>query len=62
MKPPLQVEEFFRKMASQLEGTELVYNENKENQDHINSPQNQLDESEADLEVLHAEASFSQLL
>lgn len=58
----LQVEEFFRKMASQSEATELVYNDNKETRDHTNSPQNQLDESEADLEVLHAEAPFSQLL
>lgn len=62
MNLSLQVEEFFRKMASQFEAAELVYIQDKENIDHTNSPQNQLDEGEADVEVLQAEASFSQLL
>uniref|UniRef100_A0A7N6BUG4 Clusterin n=1 Tax=Anabas testudineus TaxID=64144 RepID=A0A7N6BUG4_ANATE len=52
-----KVEEFFRKMASQLEATEPFYNQNKGNSESLN----QQDEGKADLEVLQAEASFSQL-
>ncbi|KAK2859590.1 hypothetical protein Q5P01_004210 [Channa striata] len=55
-----KVEEFFRKMASQLEATELVNSQNEDNIDHTNSPKNQLDDDEMDLEL--TEELFSQLL
>ncbi|XP_059183172.1 clusterin-like protein 1 [Centropristis striata] len=45
-----KVEEFFRKMAAQLEATEQVF-----------SPEEQLTEEGADAELLQADASFSQL-
>uniref|UniRef100_A0A667XXI8 Clusterin n=1 Tax=Myripristis murdjan TaxID=586833 RepID=A0A667XXI8_9TELE len=56
----LKVEEFFRRMATQLGAPE----QNEENPDHFNSVlnQNQITEGAADLELLQAEASFSQLL
>ncbi|XP_054479326.1 clusterin-like protein 1 [Anoplopoma fimbria] len=57
-----KVEEFFRKMADQLDATEHVYNQNEENVAHINSPENQLPEDGADLELLHADTSFGRLL
>lgn len=58
----LQVEEFFRKMASQLEATDRVYNQNEEDAGGTGSVQNQVAEDTADLELLQADASFSQLL
>ncbi|XP_028425726.1 clusterin-like protein 1 [Perca flavescens] len=57
-----KVEEFFRKMAAQLEVTDLVYNQNEENVDRTNSPENQVTEDGADLDLLQADASFSQVL
>ncbi|KAL7373290.1 hypothetical protein ABVT39_003098 [Epinephelus coioides] len=54
-----KVEEFFRKMAAQLEATEHVY---EENVGHATSPENQVTDDGADLELLQADASFSQLL
>ncbi|TMS08938.1 Clusterin-like protein 1 [Larimichthys crocea] len=57
-----KVQEFFRKMATQLEATERVYDEKDENAGHANSPENQVGEDETDLELLQADASFSQLL
>lgn len=59
MNLSLQVEEFFRKMAAQLEATEHVY---EENVGHATSPENQVTDDGADLELLQADASFSQLL
>uniref|UniRef100_A0A8D0ASD1 Clusterin C-terminal domain-containing protein n=1 Tax=Sander lucioperca TaxID=283035 RepID=A0A8D0ASD1_SANLU len=58
----LQVEDFFRKMATQLEAMDHVYNHNEENVDRTNPPDNQVTEDGADLELLQADASFSQLL
>lgn len=49
-------------MATQLEATERVYDEKDENAGHANSPENQVGEDETDLELLQADASFSQLL
>ncbi|XP_071768220.2 clusterin-like protein 1 [Centroberyx gerrardi] len=63
-----KVEEFFRKLSSQLETPDQVYNQNEENLDltssvqNQNQNQNQIAEGKADLELLQAEASFSQLL
>ncbi|XP_071341051.1 clusterin-like protein 1 isoform X2 [Trachinotus anak] len=57
-----KVEEFFRKMADQLEATEHVYNQNEEDTGRTSSPQNEVEEGKAELELLQAEASFSQLL
>ncbi|XP_033494946.1 clusterin-like protein 1 [Epinephelus lanceolatus] len=54
-----KVEEFFRKMAAQLQATEHVY---EENVGHATSPENQVTDDGADLELLQADASFSQLL
>eukprot|EP00064_Thunnus_orientalis_P006549 superscaffoldBa00000686_g6567 len=54
-----KVEEFFRKMASQLEATDHVYNQNEED---AGGDQNQPAEDKADLELLQADVSFSQLL
>lgn len=56
------MEEFFRKMAAQLEATEQNYDQNEENVGRTNSPENQVAEDEEDLELLQADASFSQLL
>ncbi len=56
----LQVEEFFRKMAAQLKTTE-VYDQN-ENVGRTNSPEQQVGEEKADLELQQADATFSQLL
>ncbi|KAM3593911.1 uncharacterized protein V6R79_025340 [Siganus canaliculatus] len=52
-----KVEEFFKKMAAQLEATEQVYNQ----KDITRSP-DKVAEEEADLELLQADASFSQLM
>ncbi|KAM9337173.1 clusterin-like protein 1 [Symphorus nematophorus] len=57
-----KVEEFFRKMAAQLEATEHVYDKNEDDVGHTSSPDNQVTEDESDLELLQADASFSQLL
>ncbi|KAM7390307.1 hypothetical protein PAMA_008467 [Pampus argenteus] len=57
-----KVEEFFRKMASQLEATDHVYNQNEEDAGGTGSDQNQSAEDKADLELLQADASFGQLL
>lgn len=57
-----KVEEFFRKMAAQLEATERVYDQNEENVGRTNSPENQVTEDEADVEFLQADVSFGQLL
>uniref|UniRef100_A0A8D0AJN9 Clusterin C-terminal domain-containing protein n=1 Tax=Sander lucioperca TaxID=283035 RepID=A0A8D0AJN9_SANLU len=57
-----KVEDFFRKMATQLEAMDHVYNHNEENVDRTNPPDNQVTEDGADLELLQADASFSQLL
>ncbi|XP_022622942.1 clusterin-like protein 1 [Seriola dumerili] len=57
-----KVEEFFRKMAAQLDATERVYNQNEENAGWTSSPQNRVEEGKAELELLQAEASFGQLL
>ncbi|XP_070784650.1 clusterin-like protein 1 [Enoplosus armatus] len=57
-----KVEQFFRKMAAQLEATERVYDQNEENMGRSSSAENQVTEDEADLELLQADASFSQLL
>nr|CBN82071.1 Clusterin-like protein 1 [Dicentrarchus labrax] len=57
-----KVEEFFRKMATQLEATERVFDQNEENAGRTNPPENQVSEDEADLELLQVDASFSQLL
>ncbi|XP_068565611.1 clusterin-like protein 1 [Cebidichthys violaceus] len=57
-----KVEDFFRRMAAQLEAEEHVYNQNQENVGHTNSPENQLPEASVDLEVLRADASFGRLL
>ncbi|XP_078136362.1 clusterin-like protein 1 [Sander vitreus] len=52
----------FRKMAAQLEAMDHVYNKNEKNVDRTNPPDNQVTEDAADLELLQADASFSQLL
>uniref|UniRef100_A0A8C7Y7L8 Clusterin n=1 Tax=Oryzias sinensis TaxID=183150 RepID=A0A8C7Y7L8_9TELE len=52
----LQVDEFFRKMVTQAEA---VYDQN---QDKAAAAENQITEDKTNLEVLQAEASFSQLL
>ncbi|XP_028289342.1 clusterin-like protein 1 [Parambassis ranga] len=57
-----KVEEFFRKMAAQLEATEHVYNQNQKDSGGTPSAENQVTEDRASLELLQAEASFSQLL
>ncbi|XP_062297397.1 clusterin-like protein 1 [Scomber scombrus] len=57
-----QVEEFFRKMASQLEETDHVYNQNEEHAGGTDSVQIQVAEDKADLELLQADTSFNQLL
>ncbi|XP_034998301.1 clusterin-like protein 1 [Hippoglossus stenolepis] len=57
-----KVEEFFRKMAAQLEPAEYVYGQNEENVARTKSPQNDDDEDKSDLELLQAEESFSRLL
>ncbi|XP_075936443.1 clusterin-like protein 1 [Anarhichas minor] len=57
-----KVEEFFRRMAVQLEAEEHVYNQNEESVGHTDSPENQLPEDGADLELLQADASFGRLL
>ncbi|XP_040922242.1 clusterin-like protein 1 [Toxotes jaculatrix] len=57
-----KVEEFFRKMAAQLEATEHVSNQNQEKVGRTSSPQNEVEEGNADQELLLAEASFNQLL
>lgn len=62
MNLSMQVEEFFRKMAAQLDATENVYNQNEEKVGRTNSPKNQVSEDEADLELQQVDASFSQLL
>lgn len=49
-------------MAAQLEATERVYDQNEENAGRTNSAENQVTEDEADMELLQADASFSQLL
>ncbi|TNN65840.1 hypothetical protein EYF80_023992 [Liparis tanakae] len=50
-------------MATGLEATEDVYNQNEEPHDgRTVSPQNNLPEDDADLEFLQAYASFSQRL
>ncbi|XP_042337588.1 clusterin-like protein 1 [Plectropomus leopardus] len=54
----IKVEEFFRKMAAQLDATEHVY---EDIADRTNSPDNQVTEDAADLELLQADTSFSQL-
>ncbi|XP_029313904.1 clusterin-like protein 1 [Cottoperca gobio] len=54
-----KVEEFFRKMAAQLDDTEHVYNQDEENVGRTNSPEI---EDGANLELLQADSSFSQLL
>lgn len=56
---PLQVEEFFRKMAAQLESTERVYNQNEEREAQTSPTQS---EGKAEQEILQAEGSFGQLL
>jgi len=63
MNLSLQVEMFFRKMATGLEATEDVYNQNEEpHAPRTASPENHLPEDDADLEFLQADASFSQRL
>ncbi|KAM9712346.1 clusterin-like protein 1 [Menidia menidia] len=57
-----KVEEFFRKMATQLEGTEHVYNPNQEDLDKPPSADNRVVEEEIDLELSQAESAFGQLL
>ncbi|XP_029385404.1 clusterin-like protein 1 [Echeneis naucrates] len=57
-----KVEEFFQKMAAQLEATERVYSQNEEDKGRASSPQSVAEEDNAELELLQAEASFSQLL
>ncbi|XP_061569544.1 clusterin-like protein 1 [Cololabis saira] len=57
-----KVEEFFRKMAAQLEATEDVHDEQRGDPGATPSAENQVTEDEMDLEVLQAEGSFSQLL
>ncbi|KAM7369798.1 hypothetical protein PAMP_011089 [Pampus punctatissimus] len=57
-----KVEEFFKKMASQLEATDHVNNQNEEDAGGTGSAQNQAAEDKSDLELLQADASFSQLL
>ncbi|XP_044033050.1 clusterin-like protein 1 isoform X2 [Siniperca chuatsi] len=57
-----KVEEFFRKMAAQLEATEHAYDQNEENVGRTNSAENQVTEDEADLELLQADVLFSELL
>nr|XP_046228101.1 clusterin-like protein 1 [Scatophagus argus] len=54
-----KVEEFFRKMASQLEAT--IYDQTEENVGRTGSPR-QATEDDGDQELLQADASFSQLL
>ncbi|XP_041824556.1 clusterin-like protein 1 [Melanotaenia boesemani] len=56
-----KVEEFFRKMAAQLDATEHVFSQNQ-NSDRTTSAENQVAEDNTDLELLQAESSFSQLL
>ncbi|XP_029979000.1 clusterin-like protein 1 isoform X2 [Sphaeramia orbicularis] len=55
-----KVEEFFRKMAAQLEGTEQVYNQNEDPDQTVSTP-NHIPEGKPDLE-LEADALFRQLL
>ncbi|XP_030253602.1 clusterin-like protein 1 isoform X2 [Sparus aurata] len=56
-----KVEEFFRKMAAQLDATEQVYNQDEEDATRTVSPE--VTEGEAaDLELLQADALFDQLL
>ncbi|XP_070709521.1 clusterin-like protein 1 [Pempheris klunzingeri] len=57
-----KVEEFFRKMAAQLDATEQVYNQNEEKVGRTSSAENQVSEDAADLELLQVDASFSQML
>ncbi|KAM6900559.1 LOW QUALITY PROTEIN: clusterin-like protein 1 [Xenentodon cancila] len=57
-----KVEEFFRRMATQLEVTEDVHDEPQGNPAGTPSAENQVTEDQMDLEVLQAEGSFSQLL
>lgn len=49
-------------MAAQLETTEHVYNQNQKDSGGTPSAENQVTEDRASLELLQAEASFSQLL
>ncbi|XP_038585902.1 clusterin-like protein 1 [Micropterus salmoides] len=57
-----KVEEFFRKMAAQLEDTEQAHDPSEESVVHTNSAEIQVREDEADLELQRADALFSQLL
>uniref|UniRef100_A0A4W6CH59 Clusterin n=1 Tax=Lates calcarifer TaxID=8187 RepID=A0A4W6CH59_LATCA len=48
-----KVEEFFRKMATQLDAAEHVSNQNEENRSQTDSPQNRIEEDKADLDLLY---------
>uniref|UniRef100_A0A3B5AA74 Clusterin n=1 Tax=Stegastes partitus TaxID=144197 RepID=A0A3B5AA74_9TELE len=54
-----KVEEFFRKMATQLDATEHVYNQNQESSDGTSSAE--ITEDRSHLDLSQAETSFSQL-
>lgn len=62
LSPSLQVEEFFRKMATKLEDAEQVHNKNEENSGGSVAAENQVTEDKSNMELLQAEASFSELL
>lgn len=62
LSPSLQVEEFFRKMATKLEDAEQVHNKNQENSGENVAAEKQVTEDKSNMELLQAEASFSDLL
>ncbi|XP_039473780.1 clusterin-like protein 1 [Oreochromis aureus] len=57
-----KVDEFFRKMATKLEDAEQVHNKNEENSGGSVAAENQVTEDKSNMELLQAEASFSELL
>ncbi|KAM4605937.1 clusterin-like protein 1 [Polymixia lowei] len=57
----LKVEEFFKKMSSQLETPDQVYNEENPHETNLVEWQKQKAEGPVDPELFQAEASFSQL-
>lgn len=62
LSPSLQVEEFFRKMATKLEDAEQVHNKNQDNSGENVAAEKQVTEDKSNMELLQAEASFSDLL
>lgn len=57
-----KVEEFFRKLATKLDDTDQIQNKNEENSGGTVLAENQVTEDKSNMELLQAEALFSELL